>query len=100
MTKIVFAKGALPDDADQELVDAITAAMQAMIDGGELPEGVEMTPVTGPIEFDEDEIAQALEQNSHLPAADLARLEEAMRNGDTETFVEILTSAHESDSTH
>lgn len=85
--KIVFTKQAAAAIDSQEMLDVIESAMQAIIDGGELPEGVEIRQVTS---FDEDDIQEILATCAGMPAHQLAELEQAMRDGDMEKFADIL----------
>lgn len=91
--KVVFSKQAAESMEDQEMIDMVTAAIRAIESGQPLPDGVEINVCGDVVEFDEDEISQAMDTyKNDLSETDLERLQSAMRAGDMDTFTEILLS--------
>lgn len=86
--QIVFAPGALDQIEDQEALDAITAAVQALANGDPIPEGVEINAIE---EMSDDDIAEIMANYMHLGDADFKRLHTALKEMDMETAMNLMT---------
>ena len=86
--QIVFAPGALDQIEDQEALDAITAAVQAMANGEALPDNVEINAIE---EMSDDDIAEIMANYMHLDDADFKRLHTALKKFDIDTMCELMT---------
>lgn len=87
---VEFAPGAVDSIGDEKEVAAIKAALTAYFNGGDIPEGIEVTKVED-VDITEDDIKEVVAQYPHLSEEDKERLAACMRGGfDEETFFQIV----------